>query len=330
MKRTKKQPFVSIIIPTYNDERTLHACIGSLLRLDYPTYEVIFAYDKSKDNTLKILKEYTKKDKKIRIVQSNNRGVAGARNTGMKAAKGDIFVFSDADCTFYKYWPTRLVKALEDPKVGAVGGRDKAPPGEPLIKRCIDYTMTSFIATGGLRGSKHRLAKYAVTGCNFAVRKDVVDKVGMHDERIVGRGEEKEWCQRIRDAGYDIKFVLDSFVLHYRRISLKAFWIQTYKSGVARYNIFKAAPNSLELVHIAPSMFILFLIASGGLALISKYFLFAFVLAISVYTIVLIAQSIIGTLKLKSLLAFAVIPITTVIMQFAYGIGFLVKLIFKK
>ncbi|MDO8511632.1 MAG: glycosyltransferase [Nanoarchaeota archaeon] len=324
---TSKLPFISIIISVYNEERTLHQCLDSLLVLEYPNYEVIMVNDASKDNTLAILRAYQKKSKKIKVVTYTvNKGVPGARNEGMKAAKGDIFVFTDADATFPREWPLKLIQPFtENQAVGATGGRDIAPPNQPLIHKCIDYTLTSFIGTGGLRGAKVRLAKYAVTGCNFAVRRSVVEKVGMHDEKIRWRGEEKEWCQRIREAGYQIQFVHDSYILHYRRISLKLFWTQTYKSGKARFDILKAAPRSFELIHIIPSLFVVFLVITALFSLFFHASFALFTIVLSIYLAVLAIQSALGTLKIKQLSSFVIVPFTTIIMHFAYGLGFIRK-----
>ncbi len=331
VKKDSKKPFISIILSVYNESKTLPPCLDSLLNIDYPNYEIILVNDASTDNTLKIMRSYEKKFKKIKAVTYKvNKGVPGARNEGMKVANGDIFVFSDGDCTFYKSWPSKLIEALEGPKVGSVGGRDRSPPNEPLIKRCIDYTMTSFIGTAGLRGGNVRVSKYAVTGCNFAVKRKVVEKVGMHDEKIRWRGEEKEWCQRIRNAGYDIKFVPESFVLHYRRISLKNFWNQTYKSGKARFDILKAAPKSFALIHVVPSLFIAFLIVTGLLSLVSTYSSYLFFAGILSYLLVLLVQTTIGTAKIMAPLALLLVPITTIIMHFSYGLGFLAKFGFNK
>lgn len=320
-------PLISIIISVYNEEKTLHQCLDSLLVLEYPNYEIIMVNDASKDNTLMILREYRKKSNKIKVVTySVNKGVPGARNEGMKAAKGEIFVFTDADATFPKGWPLKLIEPfISHPKVGATGGRDIAPPHQPLIQRCIDYTLTSFIGTGGLRGAKVRLAKYSVTGCNFAVKREVVEKVGMHNEKIRWRGEEKEWCQRIREAGYQIQFVPESYILHYRRISLKSFWTQTYKSGKARFDILKTAPGSFQLIHIVPSLFLLYLAITSIFSFSSSYFYSLFTTAISIYLLVLAIQSTLGTLRTKNLISFFIIPITTIIMHFAYGLGFIRK-----
>lgn len=328
---SQKLLFISIIISAYNEERTLRQCLDSLLVLQYPNYEIIMVNDASKDNTLAILQEYQRNNKnakeKMKIVTYQvNKGVPGARNEGMKAAKGEIFVFTDADATFPKEWPLKLIEPfMADQKIGATGGRDIAPPNQPLVHKCIDYTLTSFIGTAGLRGAKVRLAKYAVTGCNFAVRREVVQKVGMHNEKIRWRGEEKEWCQRIREAGYEIIFAPESFILHYRRISLKSFWTQTYKSGKARFDILKTAPGSFQLIHIVPSLFVAYLLITG---IFSILFPTAFILltsALVIYVSVLLIQSVIGTIKIKSLTSFFIVPLTTIIMHFAYGLGFIRK-----
>lgn len=325
--KSQKLPLISIIISVYNEERTLGQCLYSLLALNYPSYEIIMINDASKDNTLTILQEYQKKSKKIKIVTySINKGVPGARNEGMKAAQGDIFVFTDADATFPEEWPLKLIEPfMENSKIGATGGRDVAPPNQPLIQRCIDYTLTSFIGTAGLRGAKVRLAKYAVTGCNFAVRRTVVQKVGMHNEKIRWRGEEKEWCQRIREAGYQIQFVPDSYILHYRRISLKSFWTQTYKSGKARFDILKVAPGSFQLIHIVPSLFVLYLAITALFSLISLYSFALFAIALKIYAAVLLIQTGVGMIRIKQASSFFIVPITTIVMHFAYGLGFIRK-----
>ncbi len=326
---TSYVPFISIIISVYNEEKTLRQCLDSLLVLEYPDYEVIMVNDASKDNTLAILNEYQKRSKKIKAVTYTvNKGVPGARNEGMKAAKGDIFVFTDADATFPKEWPTKLIKPFTtNPKVGATGGRDIAPPNQPLVHRCIDYTLTSFIGTAGLRGAKVRLANYAVTGCNFAVKREVVQKVGMHDEMIRWRGEEKEWCQRIREAGYEIQFVQEAYILHYRRISLKSFWTQTYKSGKARFDILKAAPRSFQLIHTVPSLFVLYLAITGVFSFIFPFALHLLSIGVGTYLSVLLIQTTLGTLKTKNSGALFIVPITTIIMHFAYGLGFIRKFV---
>lgn len=87
----------SVIIPVYNVESFLERCIESVLSQDYEDYEIIAVDDGSKDSSLEILKSYERKTNKIHIISQENKGLGGARNTGIVCAKGDYLVFLDSD-----------------------------------------------------------------------------------------------------------------------------------------------------------------------------------------------------------------------------------------
>ncbi len=88
---------LSIIIPIYNVEKYLHQCLDSILNQTYDPYEIICINDGSTDNSLTILKEYVQKSEKIKIITQPNKGLSGARNAGIKAAKGEYLFFLDSD-----------------------------------------------------------------------------------------------------------------------------------------------------------------------------------------------------------------------------------------
>lgn len=88
---------VSIIIPVYNVEKYLHICLDSVLAQTYTDYEVILVNDGSKDDSGKICEEYVKRDKRFSLISQDNKGLASARNTGIKAAKGKYIYFIDSD-----------------------------------------------------------------------------------------------------------------------------------------------------------------------------------------------------------------------------------------
>lgn len=90
---------VSIVIPIYNAERYLEKCITTILQLSFKSYELILVNDGSKDNSLKICEKYAQQDKRVRILNQDNKGVSAARNSGMSVAEGDFIVFIDADDT---------------------------------------------------------------------------------------------------------------------------------------------------------------------------------------------------------------------------------------
>jgi glycosyltransferase involved in cell wall biosynthesis len=88
---------ISVIIPLYNVEQYLSRCLDSVLNQSFKDIQIICVNDGSKDNSLKILNTYAKKDDRILIISQENKGLSGARNTGLDAVKGDYVFFLDAD-----------------------------------------------------------------------------------------------------------------------------------------------------------------------------------------------------------------------------------------
>lgn len=92
-----EKPVVSIVVPAYNASRYLKKNVESLLQQTMTEFELIYVDDGSKDDTLKVLREYQKKDDRIQIISQDNHGAAHARNTGMQAASGKYVLILDAD-----------------------------------------------------------------------------------------------------------------------------------------------------------------------------------------------------------------------------------------
>lgn len=90
-------PKISVIIPVYNVEKYLPRCLDSVLAQTFADFEIICVNDSSPDNSAAILKEYAKKDKRINIINQENQGLSGARNSGARAAKGEYIYFLDSD-----------------------------------------------------------------------------------------------------------------------------------------------------------------------------------------------------------------------------------------
>ena len=88
---------ISVIVPVYNAEKFLKRCISSILAQTYPNFELVLVDDGSTDQSLDILKKYVEKDSRVNLISQQNKGVSGARNTGLQAAKGEYFLYVDAD-----------------------------------------------------------------------------------------------------------------------------------------------------------------------------------------------------------------------------------------
>ncbi len=92
-----KKPLISIIIPVYNAEKYLNRCLDSVLNQSYKNLEIILVNDGSTDASLLICKNYSEKDKRIRVINKTNEGAAQARNTGLDCVRGEYIAFVDSD-----------------------------------------------------------------------------------------------------------------------------------------------------------------------------------------------------------------------------------------
>lgn len=107
----KEQPLISIIIPVYNAEKYLNACIDSVLKQTYSNIEIVLINDGSKDSSGDICNQYQSKDSRIKVVHLENRGVSRARNIGIEVCKGDYICFIDSDDTI----ELDYIKDFKDP-----------------------------------------------------------------------------------------------------------------------------------------------------------------------------------------------------------------------
>jgi len=133
-------PRISVIVCSYNGERTLRDCCEGLLRLEYPDFEVIVVDDGSTDDTAAIAHEYG-----FRVISTPNRGLGSARNTGLRVATGEIVAYTDDDARPDPHWLTYLAAAFRRTPHAAIGGPNIPPPGDassptpwplPLVARC--------------------------------------------------------------------------------------------------------------------------------------------------------------------------------------------------
>ena len=119
------KPMISVIIPTYNAEKTLRQCIGAVLNQTYENYEVIIVDNDSTDKTKDIIKEFQKKNEKIRYLFEPKKGRGSARNAGIKYTNGVIIAMTDSDCIVPQNWLQELTKPIRDENESAVVGSEK-------------------------------------------------------------------------------------------------------------------------------------------------------------------------------------------------------------
>lgn len=324
-------PLVSVLISTKDNESTLGECLDSLARQTHESFEVVVVSDGSADATLEIAREFARARPNVRVFALEpGRGVAGARNLAMDRAAGEIFAFLDGDAFAEPGWLVNLVLPFrEQAGVGCTGGPDVVPADDPLVSRCVGYSMHSLIGSGGLRRGRPRLARYAPAGCNMAVAREVVERVGSFDESILPRGEEKELIERLGKAGVRVVFVPEAVVWHRRRTGLAAFWRQMYASGIGRARILRRHPDRAQPAQLAPAALVAAALLGVLPALAVPAAGAAWLACAGAYGALLAADGLLGAARLRSARAALVVPLTSAIVLLGYGAGTLAGLLRK-
>ena len=137
----------------------------------------------------------------------------------------------------------------------AFGGPDRAHPSFTPMQKAINYAMTSFFTTGGIRGGKKKLDKFYPRSFNMGVRTAVYRELGgFSDMRF---GEDIDFSTRIFRGGYSCRLLPEAWVWHKRRTDLRKFFKQVHNSGIARIHLTKRHPGTLKLDHLLPAVFTL-------------------------------------------------------------------------
>jgi cellulose synthase/poly-beta-1,6-N-acetylglucosamine synthase-like glycosyltransferase len=234
-------PRISIVVCCYNGADTIRNCLESLVKLDYPNYEVIVVNDGSTDETVAIVKEYD-----FRLISIANQGLSNARNVGFESAAGEIVAYIDDDAFPDEQWLKYIAAKFHDTDCAGVGGPNIAPLGDGKIADCI---------TNAPGGPMHVLVSDQeaehIPGCNMAFRKDCLKAIGGFDQKFKIAGDDVDLCWRIREYGMWLAFSPAAKVWHRRRNSILAYWRQQKQYGKAEALLEKKWPQKYnDIGHI--------------------------------------------------------------------------------
>jgi O-antigen biosynthesis protein len=231
-------PKVSVVVASYNGERTLRGCLDSLQRLNYPDYEVILIDDGSTDSTQEIAAKFPN----IRNIRhEKNLGLSVARNTGISASTGEIVAFTDSDCRADEDWLYYLVGDLLDSEFAGIGGPNLLPPEDSAVAAAV------MVSPGGPAHVMltDRQAEH-IPGCNMAFYKWALDEIGGFDPIYTKAGDDVDVCWRLQQAGYRIGFSPSGFVWHYRRSTIAAYLKQQEGYGEAEALLTRKHPENFN------------------------------------------------------------------------------------
>ena len=311
----------SIIIPVYNRPQEMDELLTSILVQDYRgVFEVCVIEDGSVLKSNDILDKF-KKELTIQYFDTENTGPGASRNFGMKQAKGNYFIILDSDVILPKNYLSIIDKQLELNFTDAFGGPDAAHPNFTPLQKAINYSMTSFLTTGGIRGKKNGVGTFQPRSFNMGLSKIAFEKTkGFSDMRA---GEDIDLTFRLWEEGFKTQLIEEAFVYHKRRNSIAGFFKQTFAFGTARPILNKKYPQSAKLTYWFPSLFIIGFDLSI-LLLIFGYWQLAILYV--AYFVFVYADSTVKNRDFKV----GFLSIFTSLTQFmGYGLGFLESQLFR-
>ena len=202
------RPFVSVIIPCRDEAEHIGRCLDDLARQNYPAerFEVIVLDDRSDDGSGEIARSYRGQILNLQVLRLDSCPAEispkkNALHRGMKLARGEIFMTTDADCRLNPGWISALISEME-PHVGLVTGLTVFDRGikEPFWQRMqqLDYLSHSFFAAGSIRGGW----AFNCNGSNLALRRSAFEEIGGYDDfQQVVTGDDTLLLQRLQRSG---------------------------------------------------------------------------------------------------------------------------------
>lgn len=318
--------FFSLIIPVFNRPEEIEELLHSLLLQNYKSsFEVVIVEDGSTLPCQEIVEKFQSK-LDVSYYFKPNSGPGDSRNFGMNKAKGDYFIIFDSDCIIPANYLSEVDKALHLHFTDCFGGPDKAMDSFSDVQKAINFAMTSFMTTGGIRGGSEKIDKFQPRSFNMGLSNKAFKASGGFGK--IHPGEDPDLSIRLWELGFKTKLIPEAFVYHKRRIDWSKFYKQVNKFGKARPILNHWYPRYSKITFFFPTVFL-----AGFLMAVVTAFLKSYIL-VFIFTIYFELLFIVALLQTKSFRIGLLAVFATLIQFYGYGIGFLKSFImiqiFKK
>ncbi|QEE49967.1 glycosyltransferase [Flavobacterium alkalisoli] len=306
--------FFSLVIPVYNRPDEIQELLESLTKQTYKQqFEIVIVEDGSSVTCKDVVSSYENR-LMISYYFKENSGPGDSRNYGMRIAKGDYFIILDSDCILPPHYMQSIADNLEKDYTDCFGGPDAAHESFSDVQKAINFTMTSFLTTGGVRGKSEKIEKFQPRSFNMGISKQAFEASGGFGN--IHPGEDPDLSIRLWKLGYTTKLFKDSFVFHKRRIDWEKFYIQVNKFGKARPILNLWHPQYKKPVFLFPSLFMFGFIVSLIVLLINVHFF------IDVYILYFCLLFVLSAIQNKSLKIGFLSVVAAFIQFYGYGSGY--------
>ena len=304
----------SIIIPVYNRPQEVDELLESLCKQTFKDFEVVAVEDGSTEKCDTVCEKYTNR-LEVHYYFKPNSGPGPSRNYGAEHSQGEYLIILDSDVIVPENYLETIKGELDREPCDAFGGPDRAHASFTTIQKAINYAMTSFFTTGGIRGGKRKMDKFYPRSFNFGIKKRVYEALGGFAP--MRYGEDIDLSTRIFKDGYSCRLFPGAFVYHKRRVKFSSFFKQVKHSGEARVVLKNKYPETFKLVHILPAAFV---VGNLILVMLGIFHHWLWFLPILLYCLLVFVDSLMKNKDLK--VAFLSVP-AAYCQLFGYGTGFL-------
>jgi len=307
--------FFSLVIPVYNRPDEIRELLDSLVLQSYKKpYEIVIVEDGSQQTSEEVVALF-REQLNITYLFKPNSGPGDSRNYGMRQAAGNYFIILDSDCLLPPHYLTTVNNALTAAYIDCFGGPDAAHKSFSKVQKAINYAMTSFLSTGGIRGKASSVNKFQPRSFNMGISKVAFESTGGFGN--IHPGEDPDLSIRLWNKGFKTSLIVDAFVYHKRRVDFNKFFIQVNKFGMVRPILNSWHPKTAKLTYWFPSFFCAGLLLSIILLVLGfKWLIYVY----AGYGLLVLTDAFI---KNKDLFI-ALLALVSVLIQFiGYGYGFL-------
>jgi glycosyltransferase involved in cell wall biosynthesis len=305
----------SFVIPVYNRPEEVRELLESMLELQFDSnFEIVIVEDGSSVPSQEIVMQFQKK-LNVSYYFKKNSGPGDSRNFGMRKAKGNYYLILDSDVILPENYLQEVDDFLQQNYCDCFGGPDASHPSFSKTQKAIDYSMTSFFTTGGIRGKKSSVNDFQPRSFNMGISRKAFEASGGFGK--IHPGEDPDLSLRLKKLGFKLCLISEAVVFHKRRIDWSKFYTQVQKFGMVRPILNKWHPGSGKITYWFPAVFSLgFLLA---ILLLKLGFWWLFVL----YALYFVLIAIHAAITNKSLGIGFLAVYAALVQFFGYGSGFM-------
>ncbi len=319
-------PFVSIIIPCFNEEKYIRSLLENILYQDYPReqMEVFIVDGMSSDNSREIIEEYSLRYPLIRLILNEKRYVPFALNLGIRLSRGEVVIRMDAHSCYPSDYISRLVGYLYELKADNVGGVwDTKPANDSYKAISIAIAQSSLFGVGD---SQYRVGVKEIRkvdtvpfGC---FPKDLFDRIGLFDEELL-RNQDDEFNARIIQNGGTIYLIPDLIITYYARADISSLIRMFYQYAFFKPLVNRKLKHPATIRQFIPPLFVLFLMTGWLVVLVSPFLIFLYLSGIGLYFVFNLFFTLKNVWEDKQAFYLLYLPWIFLLQHLSYGIGYL-------